>query len=138
MGILFWTVAASVALCIEMLTGTLYLLVLCLASAAAAVAAHYEASTATQVGVFGAICALGFVGLQLRRRALKDFNAQSPHSDAGALVQVLADTGEGRFRVRYRGTEWDAELAEGQARDTQAQVLRISHLKGNTLICVVD
>lgn len=131
---LFWTVIAVAALTVELATGTLYLLVL---GVAAAVTAGYAASAPNAWGemllVFAVVSGAGVVYLRKRKQT----PAPTVLTDEGAEVEVVSDLGAGQFRVRYRGSEWDAFVPESESTSpAQApKTLRIERIEGIRLIC---
>ena len=129
--IVIWAVIAGAALVTEMLTGTLYLLVVGLAAAlACALAALGVAGTAFQVAVFAAACIAGFVLLRSRKQE----TIQASPSDVGARVQVLWARDDGIYRVWHRGAEWDAFVSD-DAQTDKPEWLEVIGIKGTRLHC---
>jgi membrane protein implicated in regulation of membrane protease activity len=101
---LFWLVVAVGAIVTEMLTGTLYLLVIGIAAAVATglawagVSWEWQCMAAAVVGVAGALSV---------RHFKPDGTTRMPDALQGT-AEVLAVTAPGKLRVRWRGTEWDA------------------------------
>ncbi len=108
----FWWVLAGVAVVAELLTGTLYLLLVATGFAAAALAAHAGAAVPVQTVLAAAIGLAAVLALrQVRRRrppgpppeANPDLNL-----DIGQTVQVDAWEPDGTASVMHRGARWTA------------------------------
>lgn len=130
---IFWAVLAGAALVAELLTGTLYLLVLGASAAAACVLAFTSgASAAAQFAFFTVLCVPGMWGLRHRKTvALPQVMA----SNIGAQVEVLAVRADGTYRVRYSGSDWDAVLVDGAPAGEAPKWLVIVGTQGNLLKC---
>lgn len=106
-----WWLAAGLLVAGELLTGTIYLLMLGLGCAAGAVAAHAGAGTSASIvvaAVTGTAATVGWHWRQLQRRrhqpdAQHDANL---NLDIGQTVEVPAWDGQGRARCQYRGALW--------------------------------
>ncbi|HEU4417050.1 MAG TPA: NfeD family protein [Candidatus Angelobacter sp.] len=123
-----WALLALIALIVEVLHRTFYLLIVFIACVLAMAAVLvFHSGVAVQLGVVIITSLIGVpVAGRLRKRSLL------PHisADSGQMVKVLAIR-DGRLRVLYRGTEWDAvypgpEPAPGER-------LRIQEMEGSTL-----
>lgn len=123
-----WALLALIALIIEVAHRTFYLLIVCIACALAAGAVLlFHSGIGVQLIVVIAASLIGVpVAGRLRARSL------TPHipADRGQLVKVLASR-DGRLRVMYRGTEWDA-VYPGPA-PVPGECLKIQDLEGNIL-----
>ncbi len=133
-----WWVAAGVAVAAELATGTFYLLMIALGLAAGAVSAHLGAPTTGQV-VAAALVGAAATALWHWKRARHPQSAPAERNrdvnlDIGERVQVEAWGGDGTARVSYRGTQWSARLAPGEARRAGAH--RVSAVEGNWLVLV--
>ena len=105
-----WWIAAALAVGTELLTGTFYLLAIGVAVAAGGVAAWLGWSLEMQFLVAGALgVALTIVAHNWRVQ--RSMPPLQPGLDIGQAVQVREWHADGRARVAYRGTLWDAELA---------------------------
>lgn len=131
-----WWIAAGAAVATELMTGTFYLLMLALGLVAGALAAHLGWELTAQLVSAAVIGGLAVGALHLRRRhqprapqatANKDVNL-----DIGEQVHVDAWATDGQARARYRGAEWQIQLAAGCAAVTGPQ--RIVEVAGNRLI----
>jgi len=132
-----WWVAALLLGIAEMLTGTLYLLVLALGCAAAGGAALLGAPLWGQCLVAAAVSVLGLAWAR-RARAGRPTGgpvARNPsvHADVGEAVQVDQWDPHGRARVNYRGTQWDAQW-DPSAGSPLAGPCTVRALDGNRLI----
>jgi len=131
---IFWAVVAGTAIIAELLTGTLYLLVLGGAAAAAcALAFGTDVSAAAQFALFSALCIPTM--LVLRKRRLDNPLPSVMAADVGSRVEVVSVREDGTYRVRYSGTDWDAVLVEGAATADAPKWLVIVGTDGNLLKC---
>lgn len=105
-----WWIAAGVAVAVELLTGTFYLLMLGLGLAAAAVTAHLGAGTVTQLLVAAVIGGGAVVGWRVRqgRRPAPPAAGADPdvNMDVGEIVHVDGWHPDGTATVQYRGANW--------------------------------
>ncbi|GHT89738.1 hypothetical protein AGMMS49545_00840 [Betaproteobacteria bacterium] len=113
-----WLILAAVLLAVEMMTGTLALLFVSLGALVAALLAYVlPDSLAAQIGVFAFATLAGTViawrRIQLQRaKAPADPNASVEEIGQQVEVVTLPDA-QAHLRVRYRGCEWAARLANG-------------------------
>lgn len=134
LGTVLLVVGAIVAVA-EMHTLTIYLIAIAVACFAGAATAFLGGGLPVSLAVLGAVAAAGlpvahWVRARLRNRA----SEQVSRDDVGRTVTV-AESGPGRLRVSYRGTTWDARLADAAAAEpTVGQTLRIVDRDGNTLL----
>lgn len=127
-----WCVITAALVIIELVTGTLYCLAIAAGTGAGAVAAWAGASEVVQICAAAAVSlvATGIVTRILRRRRTA---TGSDFGDVvGQAVSIVEWKTEFTARVRYRGTDWDARLAEGAPRGQPSY--RIAQQDGNTLI----
>lgn len=132
----WWWIGALGLGILELLSGTFYLLVLAIGCVAAGAAAAVGAPPWMQFLVAAAVSVAGAAWVRRLRTGAPD-----PHP-AGRNPDVVADLGERvwveawgddrRARIRYRGTDWSAELAEGESGGPGAYVIR--EVSGNRLI----
>lgn len=125
-----WWLFAALLVGAELLTGTFYLLAVGVAVAAGGVAAWLGFPLEVQLVTAGVLSLVGtFVAHRWRLR--RTLPAPAP-LDVGQVVRVLGWKDDGTARVAYRGTQWDAELAQpGTAR---AEVMYIVGTRGSTLL----
>lgn len=105
-----WWLLAGVAVAIELLTGTFYLLMLAIGLAAGALAAHAGAGLALQL-VVAAVVGGGAVAAWhvARKRRPAEPAAQANRDvnlDVGEIVHVPAWSADHTATVRYRGANW--------------------------------
>lgn len=107
-----WWLIAGAAIVLELLSGTVYLLLLGIGFAAAAVATHLGATPTLQM-VVAAIVGLGAVlawyGIRRGRPAEAQSSAnRDVNLDIGERVHVPRWAADGTAAVRYRGAQWTA------------------------------
>ncbi len=105
-----WWLIAGAAIVLELLSGTVYLLLLGVGFAAAAVAAHMGFSPTTQM-VVAAIVGIGAVLAWYAVRRGRPAEAPSRANrnvnlDIGERVHVPRWASDGTAAVRYRGAQW--------------------------------
>jgi membrane protein implicated in regulation of membrane protease activity len=117
---MLWFVLAFVLVVVELLTGTFYVLMVALAVAAGGVMAWLGAANWLQF--LGAAVTGTSATLLLRRSRLGRASRHPDPStdteqnfDLGQQVAVDRWNSDGTARVQYRGTQWDAVLAEGES-----------------------
>ena len=123
-----WGLAALIALIVEVTHRTFYLVIVCVACALAALAVlFFHAAPGVQ---FTVIIVTSLAGIPIVGR-LRD-RSRSLHfpADRGQQVKVIA-LRDGRLRVLYRGTEWDAIYAGPEP--VPGECLKIDELEGSTL-----
>lgn len=131
-----WWLLAGVAVAVELLTGTFYLLMLGIGMVAGALAAHLGVSMPGQL-VAAAVTGGGAVAVWhvVRRRR---FPANGPGTDtnlnfdAGEAVHVDAWSADNTAAVRYRGSTWTAVPAGGLPQGTGAH--RVRAVDGSRLV----
>jgi membrane protein implicated in regulation of membrane protease activity len=106
-----WWLATGVAVAIELVTGTFYLLMLAIGMAAGALAAHAGAGMPTQLVVAGVIGGGAVLAWHLKRRrhageALPAGSDPDVNLDIGELVHVEHWSAEHTATVRHRGANW--------------------------------
>jgi membrane protein implicated in regulation of membrane protease activity len=134
-----WFVLAGLAIGVELFTGTFYLLMIAIGLAAGGGVALLGGSLEWQLLVAAAV---GFIAMGLLRRS-RFGNARK--EDAGRDRNVILDIGQSlkvdqwnsldgtqTARVRYRGAEWDVELAPGSP--AQPGLFIIREIRGSRLI----
>ena len=112
-----WWLLTGVAVAAELMTGTFYLLMFALGLAAAAIAAHLGLGLASQL-VIAAIVGGGAVVAWHLLRGKKsvgksaEFNSDV-NMDIGQTIYVDAWQADGTANVKYRGSNWIAQLQAG-------------------------
>lgn len=131
-----WWLVTAVAVIIELLSGTFYLLMLAIGLAAGAIAAHLGLSGVTQI-VACAIVGAGavFAAYWVKRRRPGDPPARADRSvnlDVGETVQVNEWAADGTAVVKYRGANWTAIHRDGAVPVTGPH--RVVELVGSRLL----
>lgn len=131
-----WWLVTGLAVGLELVTGTFYLLMLAVGSAAAALAAHAGASFPVQL-VVGALvgCSAVVVWHQIRKRRPSYASVRSLRSvnlDIGETVMVDAWQPDGTTNIRYRGANWTGIHREDVI--PAAGMHKVSELVGNRLL----
>ena len=126
-----WWIAAILLIGAELVTGTFYLLAVGIAVALGGVAAWLGSGTEAQFIVAGVLgVALTVVAHRLRIGRAPP--PPQPSLDIGQPVKVATWSGDGRARVAYRGSTWDAELASPDVR--RDETLYIVGVRGSVLL----
>jgi membrane protein implicated in regulation of membrane protease activity len=125
-----WWILAAVLVGAELVTGTFYLLAVGFAFAVGGVAAILGVSLPLQLVVAGIVAmAATMVAHKWRGRTMPP---PTPSLDLGQTVRVLDWLDDGSARVNYRGTQWNAELADPRA--SRAETMYIVGTRGSTLL----
>ena len=125
-----WWILAAVLIGAEIVTGTFYLLVVGIAFAVGGFLAVLGLALPLQLVVAGAVAVVGTM-IAHRWRG-KRVPPPTPSLDLGQSVRVLDWNDDGSARVSYRGSQWNAELADaGVAR---AETMYIVGTRGSTLV----
>ena len=127
----YWFLLAFIMLALEMATGTFYILVMSVALAIGGLVALAGLDLTWQLTVSALAGIIGILVLQQRKRKAPLVN-QASNPDVGEQVSVLTWRENGKLRVYFRGTEWDAELASSDV--AREQALYIKATRGSTLI----
>ena len=109
-----WWLLAGAAVALELLSGSFFLLVVGMAMAAGAIAAHFDA-TLTQQLLSAALVGGGGTALWYKWRRLhpKKLDAQlnpDVNLDIGQVVDVMQWEPNGQAPVKYRGAQWQVAL----------------------------
>jgi len=131
-----WWLMAGGAVALELVTGTFYLLMIALAFAAGALAAHFGLGTAAQIAVAAVLGGAAVFGCYLwRRRRPGDPSARTLRSvnlDIGETVAVEAWNADRTAQVKYRGAQWTVVLRPGF--EPEGGLFRVVELSGNRLL----
>ena len=132
----FWWLISGGTIVLELLSGTIYLLLLGIGFAAAAIAAHAGFGLGAQISA-AAVVGLGAVAawyaIRRRRpapppsRANRDVNL-----DIGSQVHIERWNADGTASVRHRGAQWTAIPRDGQA--TAPGEHRVGEIVGSRLV----
>jgi membrane protein implicated in regulation of membrane protease activity len=126
-----WWIAAALLIGAELLTGTFYLLAIGIAVALGGTAAWLGASTEAQFAVAG-VLGVALTIAAHRLRVARATPPPQPSLDIGHAVKVATWSADGRARVDYRGSTWDAELASPDV--ARAETLYIVAVRGSVLV----
>lgn len=117
-----WWLIAGAAIVVELLSGTVYLLLLAAGFAAAAIAAHLGFGTITQLlvaAVIGVGAVLAWYSIQRKRPPAPPTGTnRDVNLDIGESVFVDAWNPDGTATVRYRGAQWTVVPRAGRAPST--------------------
>ncbi|MEO8856995.1 MAG: NfeD family protein [Burkholderiaceae bacterium] len=131
-----WWVCAGVAVALELLTGTFYLLMLGIGLVAAALASHLGASMVVQLVLAAAVGGGAVIAWHLHqsRRPNEPPATANPNVnlDVGETVQVDGWNPDGTATIRYRGANWTAQNRSSNALSTGAH--RVVEVIGSRLM----
>lgn len=131
---LHWWIVAAVLVALELGSGSFYLLMLAVGAAAGALAGHLGLGPTGQWSSAAVVGAASVGLLYLVRRRHPQRAPQSNRDlnlDIGSEVDVDRWDDAGNARVRWRGTEWQARIGQGQP---QPGRFRIASVDANTLV----
>lgn len=128
-----WFIVGVVLVIVELLTGTMFLLVLGIAAIAAAAAAYFGFNFLLQVIVAAIVAAVLIVYLQSRRKGASGQAAPALEMGQPVNFESWVDRERKLARVRFRGSLWDATV-EGEAAGTVGEVLYVKAVHGATLV----
>ncbi|WP_076591077.1 NfeD family protein [Herminiimonas arsenitoxidans] len=139
---MIWFAVACVLVILEMATGTFYLLMIAIGTAAGGVAALSGVAGTWQCIIAAAVAALATYALRRSKFGRPDNTnaARDPNVnlDIGQTLEVAewrnAAGTSYTARVMYRGALWDVELAEGEAATPGKFVIQEVH--GSRLIVI--
>ena len=132
-----WWLLAGLAVAVELVTGTFYLLMLAVGLAAGAIAAHLGLGTVMQLLASAAIGGGSVLAWYWHRSkspaplpasANRDVNI-----DIGEAVQVDRWNADGTATVQFRGASWTAVSAD-KAQPGLSGSFRIREMIGNRLV----
>lgn len=128
-----WFVAAVAVLIIELLTGTVYLLVVSAALAGSGIAYGLTGSTPAAVLTAALLSALGIWFVHAKTAVRKVETDSYQDLDAGQYAEILRHAGGNRYEVFYRGTHWQAQNTGQEELEPGTRAL-IVRKEGNLLI----
>lgn len=127
-----WWLMTFALVALELVTGTIYALLVAIGFAVGALAAHLGASMPTQI-VCAAVACVAFVGgWYLRSSRRPKAHLSDMQIDVGEQVTVAAWSQDRTGEVRYRGATWQVKPVAGAA--TVAGLHRIVDVQGNFLV----
>ncbi|MDR0672197.1 MAG: NfeD family protein [Zoogloeaceae bacterium] len=134
-----WLILAAILLAVEMTTGTLALLFVSLGALIAALLSYvFPESVTVQIGVFALASIAGVVIAWRRihaRRAMAPADPNASVEELGQQVEVIClPDAQARLRVRYRGSEWMARLANRDLTVEVGALLTVVAQESSTLI----
>lgn len=131
-----WWLLAGVAVALELVTGTFYLLMLSIGLAAGALAAYAGAGLTVQLLAAALVGGGAVVGWHLVRGRQPAGPAASANPDVnldvGETVVVDAWQADGTAQVRYRGASWTVVQMPGAA--PRIGTHRVREVVGNRLV----
>ena len=128
-----WFVAAVAVLIIELLTGTVYLLVISAALAGSGIIYGLTSSTPAATLAAALLSALGIWFVHAKTAVRKVETDSYQDLDAGQYAEILRHTGGNRYEVFYRGTHWQAQNTGQDVFEPGTRAL-IVRKEGNLLI----
>lgn len=128
---LLWVVIGIVLIIVEMLTGTLYLLVLGVAALAAAAAAYLGQSFWVQAVILAAVAVTGVIILRRFRGSAQPASGQGLDIGQAVVLDAWISEADGLARVQYRNAQWEAQVT-GE-RVPGGKVFYIHAVDGSTL-----
>jgi membrane protein implicated in regulation of membrane protease activity len=134
---LMWLVAGFVLVIAELVTGTFYLLMIGVGAFASAIVAWLGGNELVQAVSGGVVAVAGAYYVHhwhVARRQREDPHANLLDRGQPVVLESWTHEAAGIGRVRYRGTSWDARLAEPAARPVPGATLYIEGQEGNTLV----
>lgn len=132
-----WWVLGLALVVAELFTGTFYLLMVAIGFAAAGLVAFAGAGIVAQLIVGAAVGLVAVLALHKVRGAHVDDKPEAARNpdlviDIGQTVEVTGWQ-HNRAKVQYRGAQWDARLAPGEANAAPGDY-RIVAVEGSTLV----
>ena len=130
---LVWLIAGLVLVVAELMSGTFYLLVLGLAALIGALAAHFGLELVVQAAIAAVVAAAGVLVVRSRQQRLR--GRAMPSSDLGQTVtfDAWSNQAAAQARVRYRNTQWDAEIEGDPQSPVAGDAFHIVAVHGSTL-----
>ena len=132
---LFWAVAGFVLIIAELVSGTFYLLMIGIGAFAGALVAWVEGGLVVQALAAGVVAVVGswLVHLWHARQPVTPLGSNFLDRCQPVVLEGWANEMANIARVKYRGTSWDARVAQG-TRPSPGTTLYIEGQEGNTLV----
>ena len=131
-----WWMLSGTMVAIELVTGTLYLLLISLGLASGAVAAHLGLPMPVQIFVAAVVGGGSVVVWGAYKRALTPVTTALPEQqvnlDIGETVHIDKWSEDFTSSAKYRGANWQVSLKPGETAATGAY--RITEVAGNRLV----
>ena len=129
---MWWAVAGIGLIIVEMMTGTLVLLVLGLAAFAGAAAGWFGGSFWVQALIVAALAAVGMiVASSVRKKSAGARDNVSLDIGHTVILESWVSEADGIAKVRYRNATWDAKVVG--AHTPGGTVFYIGAMDGSTL-----
>ncbi len=132
---LIWFIAFCVILGAEMILGTIYLLALAAGAICGALCSLVLPGTAAPFAAAALVTALGVAIAYAMRRRLRKLggsrSAEASNPDEGREISV-GKVVDGRARVSYRGSTWDARAMSGE--ELKPGIWLIDRIDGTMLV----
>jgi len=129
---LLWLIAGFVLVIAELVTGTFFLLILGIAAFAGSVTAWFGYGFWLEAMCAAAVAVAGVFWVRQNRKTMQQPDMASLDVGQAVTFDVWVDREQGVARVKYRNTQWDAEV-EGERDFDRGQVLFIHAVDGSTL-----
>ena len=106
-----WIVIASALLICELFTLTFYLLIVSIAFfATGLVSLFFHTNTNTNLAIASVLSLIGIVVVRMIRKKINSQRTTEMDHDIGNIVDIIIMDQTGLGTVRYRGTQWQAQL----------------------------
>jgi len=129
---LVWLAAGFILVIAELLSGTFFLLVLGVAAFAGSAMAWFGLGFWLEALGAAIIAITGVLWVRQQRKAMQQPDMAALDVGQAVAFEAWLDRDQGSARVKYRNTQWDAEV-EGERDFEPGQVLYIRAVEGNTL-----
>ncbi len=129
---LVWLAAGFVLVIAELVTGTFILVMLGIAAFVGSAAAWFGLNFWLQALLSAAVAVAGVFWVQQHRKSTPQRDMASLDVGQAVTLDAWVSREQGRARVKYRNTLWDAEV-EGGREFERGTVLFIHAIDGNTL-----
>ena len=131
-GYVWWAIAGVMLIIAELLTGTLFLLVIGVAALAGAGVAFLKYSFWIQAVITAAVAVIGVIAVS--RMRITQPAAPNQQLDIGhtVLIDTWVSEADGVARVTYRNAQWDAKVVGARA-PAEGKVYYICGIDGSTL-----
>ena len=129
---LIWLAAGFVLVIAELVSGTFFLLVLGIAAFAGSATAWFGLGFWVEALCAAAVAFAGVFWVRRQRKAMQRPDMASLDVGQAVSFDAWVSREQGRARVKYRNTQWDAEI-DGERELVPGQALFIHAVQGNTL-----
>ena len=130
---LMWLIAGFVLVIAELVTGTFYLLVLGVGAFAGALVAWLKLGFWLQAVAAAVVTVAGVMWVRRRPRSGQDAPMASLDVGQVASFESWSDQPAGRARMRYRDTQWDAQVEGDAGTPVHGDPFYIVSVEGSTL-----